>query len=103
MPIVPAFCWSCPMHRQIAGKLTGPVTKWIVLAVWLVVVVVASGFAAKLTDVQNNESSSWLPASAEATRALDKLGAFQDPNALPTTVVYQSVSGPLSKADLARI
>ena len=24
------------MHRQIAGKLTGPVTKWFVLAVWLV-------------------------------------------------------------------
>ena len=24
------------MHRQIAGKLTGPVTKWIVLGVSLV-------------------------------------------------------------------
>jgi RND superfamily putative drug exporter len=91
------------MHRQIAGKLTGPVTKWIVLAIWLVVVVVASGFAAKLTDVQNNEASSWLPASAESTRALDKLGAFQDPDALPTTVVYESDSGPLNEADLARI
>ena len=29
------------MHRQIAGKLTGRVTKWIVLAAWLVIVVVA--------------------------------------------------------------
>src|SRR6476646_7458260 len=91
------------MHRQIAGKLTGRVTKWVVLVAWLVIVVAASGFAAKLTDVQNNEASSWLPASAEATRALDKLDAFQDPNALPTTVVYQSDSGPLSKADLAQI
>src|SRR6478735_6605713 len=91
------------MHRQIAGKLTGRVTKWIVLVAWLIIVVVASGFAAKLTDVQNNESSSWLPASAESTRALDKLNAFQDPNNLPTTVVYESDSGPLSKADLAQI
>src|SRR6476620_3919545 len=91
------------MHRQIAGKLTGRVTKWIVLVAWLIIVVVASGFAAKLTDVQNNEASSWLPASAEATRALDKLDAFQDPNALHTTVVYESDSGPLSKADLAQI
>jgi RND superfamily putative drug exporter len=91
------------MHRQIAGKLTGRVTKWIVLVVWIIVLFVAAGFAAKLTDVQNNEASSWLPASAEATRALDKLDAFQDPNALPTTVVYQSDSGPLSRADLARI
>ncbi len=91
------------MHRQIAGKLTGRVTKWIVLAVWLVVVVVAGGFAAKLTDVQNNEASSWLPSSAESTRALDRLGAFQNPNAIPTVVVYRSTSGPLDRATLATI
>ena len=91
------------MHRQIAGKLTGRITKWIVLAAWIAILVIASGFASKLTDVQNNESSSWLPASAESTRALDKLNAFQDPNNLPTTVVYESDSGPLSKADLAQI
>ena len=88
------------MHRQIAGKLTGRVTKWIVLVAWLIIVVVASGFAAKLSDVQNNESSSWLPASAESTRALDKLDAFQDPEAIPTVVVYERTSG-LTPADLA--
>ena len=59
------------MHRQIAGKLTSPVTKWIVLAAWVVVFGVAGMFASKLTDVQNNEASSWLPASAESTKALD--------------------------------
>jgi RND superfamily putative drug exporter len=91
------------MHRQIAGRLTGRVTKWIVLVVWLVVVVVASGFAAKLTDVQNNEASSWLPSSAESTRALDKLEPFQDPDAIPTVVVYSSDDGPLSDATLATI
>ena len=67
------------MHRQIAGRLTGRVTKWIVLAFWLVTVVVASTFAAKLTDVQNNEASSWLPASAESTKALEKLGPSRTP------------------------
>ena len=91
------------MHPQIAGKLTGRVSKVIVLALWLVVVIVAAGFAAKLTDVQNNESSSWLPASAESTRALDRLAAFQDPNAIPTVVVYRSTSGPLDRATLAAI
>jgi len=88
------------MHRQIAGKLTGPVTKWIVLVAWLIVVAASMGFAAKLTDVQNNESSSWLPASAESTRALDKLAPFQDPDAIPTVVVYERSSG-LTPADLA--
>jgi RND superfamily putative drug exporter len=90
------------MHRQIAGKLTGPVTKWIVLALWIVVVVVASGFAAKLTDVQDNQAQSWLPSSAESTKALDKLAPFQDENDIPTTIVYLRTSG-LTAADLATI
>ncbi|QIX26269.1 MMPL family transporter [Nocardioides sp. JQ2195] len=81
------------MHRQIAGKLTGPVTKWLVVFVWLGLAVVASGFAQKLTDVQNNEAVSWLPGDAESTRALDKLATFQDPDEIPTTVVYQRDGG----------
>jgi RND superfamily putative drug exporter len=90
------------MHRQIAGKLTGRVTKWIVLAVWIVIFVVSSGFAQKLTDVQNNEAASWLPASAESTKALDKLAPFQDVNDIPTTLVYYREGG-LTPADLAAI
>jgi len=88
------------MHRQIAGKLTGPITKWIVLAVWVLVFAGAGVFAQKLADVQNNEASSWLPASAESTRALEKLGPFQDQNAIPTVVVYERESG-LTEQDLA--
>lgn len=90
------------MHRQIAGKLTGPVTKWIVL---VAVVVIAGGlasFSAKLIDVQNNETESWLPESAESTRAFEKLEAFQDPYDVGTTVVYHRASG-LSADDLAAI
>ena len=88
------------MHRQIAGKLTGPVTKWVVLLAWVAIMALASGFASKLTDVQNNEASSWLPASAESTRALEKLAPFQDENDLPTIVVYERDSG-LTPQDLS--
>src|SRR4051794_21542948 len=87
------------MHRQIAGKLTSPVTKWIVLAAWVLVFMVSGMFASKLTDVQDNEASSWLPSSAESTKALDKLAPFQDENDLPTIVVY-SRAGGLTQADL---
>jgi putative drug exporter of the RND superfamily len=90
------------MHRQIAGKLTGRVTKWIVLAAWIVIMVVASGFAQKLTDVQNNEASSWLPASAESTKALTKLAPFMDENDIPTIIVYQR-DGGLTSDDLSAI
>ena len=51
------------MHRQIAGKLTGRVTKWVVLVLWILAVGVAGNYASQLTDVQNNEASSWLPAT----------------------------------------
>src|SRR5215213_8912826 len=88
------------MHRQVAGKLTGRVTKWVVLAFWILTVGVAGAFASKLTDVQNNEASSWLPATAESTRAFEKLTPFQDPDAIPTVVVYERASG-LSPDDIA--
>src|SRR4051794_27533558 len=90
------------MHRQIAGKLTSPVTKWIVLAAWIVVFGVASGFAQKLTDVQDNEAWSWLPGNAESTKALNELKPFQDPNDIPTIVVYHRAGG-LTADDLQAI
>ena len=52
------------MHRQIAGSLTGRVTKWIVLVAVLVITGIMAGFSTQLADVQNNEASSWLPGSA---------------------------------------
>src|SRR3569623_463854 len=96
------LCWTTDMHRQIAGRLTGRVTKWLVLALWVLVVMVAGPLAGKLTDVQDNQSSSWLPASAESTKALDQLAPFQDQNEIPTVLVYEKTSG-LSKTDLAEI
>jgi RND superfamily putative drug exporter len=90
------------MHRQIAGKLTGRVTKWLVLAFWIILVAVMGGFAAKLSGVQDNQAQSWLPSSAESTKALDKLAPFQDENDIPTTIVYLRPSG-LTPADLTKI
>src|SRR6478672_7612091 len=90
------------MHLQIAGRLTGRVTKWVVLAFWVVVLVIASGFASTLTDVQNNEAASWLPSSAESTRALEKLAPFRDQNDIPTVVVYTRTGG-LTSEDLSAI
>jgi RND superfamily putative drug exporter len=88
------------MHLQIADKFTGRLAKWLVLGFWLAVFVAGGTFSGKLADVQNNEAQSWLPESAESTRALEKLTPFQDPNAIPTVVVYERESG-LSGADLS--
>src|SRR5918994_265189 len=88
------------MNRQLAGALTGRVSKWIVLVAWLLLFGGSFVFAAKLADVQNSEASSWLPESAESTRAFEKLEPFQDPNALATVVVYEKTEG-LTEEDLA--
>ena len=88
------------MHRQIAGKLTGRVTKWVVLVVWIALFAGAGSLSAKLIDVQNNEASSWLPGSAESTKVVNELSDTLNPNDIPTLVVYQRSSG-LTQADLA--
>ena len=90
------------MHRQIAGKPTGRVTKWIVLVAAIVLMVIMSGFNAKLIDVQNNEASSWLPESAESTKVVEELTGTVDPNDIPTLVVYEREGG-LTDADLAEM
>lgn len=90
------------MHAQIAGRLTGRVTKWLVLVAWVVVVGFASGLNAKLVDVQNNEAASWLPESAESTRVAEELSSTVDPNDIPTLVVYDKPGG-LTDADRAEI
>ena len=90
------------MHRQIAGRLTSPVTKWVVAVIALLVFFPMAALGSKLTDVQNNEAASWLPDSAESTKALDRLAPFQDSNDIPTIVVYHRAGG-LTPDDLAAI
>src|SRR5215207_6935507 len=88
------------MHRQIAGSLTGRVSKWIVFAAVIVITGFMATFSAQLTSVQNNEASSWLPESAESTKVLEELSETVDPNDIPTLVVYHR-DGGLTDDDLA--
>ncbi|TIC84326.1 MMPL family transporter [Nocardioides sp. GY 10127] len=91
------------MNRQLAGSLTGPVTKWLVLVAWLVAAGALGGLSSKLVDVQDNQASSWLPASAESTKVVEALAPVTDPNQIPTLVVYEADSGTLDDAAKAAI
>ena len=90
------------MHRQIAGKLTGPVTKWVVLVAVLLLTGVLGALGGQLADVKNNEQSSWVPSSAESTRVADQLSGEINPNDIPTLVAYHRPGG-LTEDDLAAI
>ncbi|KJY27851.1 hypothetical protein VR45_33900, partial [Streptomyces sp. NRRL S-495] len=74
--------------RRLAELPCGHRSKWVVLALWLVLLVVAGPLAGKLTDVEDNQASSWLPGNAESTQVLDEQRAFQPVDTAQAVVVY---------------
>jgi RND superfamily putative drug exporter len=76
------------------GLISGRLSKFAVLALWLVLATVGGMFAAKLAEVQNNDALSALPKSAETTKALDRAeAAFPGSNRLVAVVVYARDAG----------
>ncbi len=78
--------------------------KWVFLAAWLVAMfaVGAAKLPEKFDDAQKNESSSYLPADAESTKALEASKEIQGGELAPIVIVYRRDAG-LEKADFARI
>jgi len=87
--------------RGLAWLVCGRWTKWIVLALWLVVFAVLGPLAGKLTGVEKNDNSAWLPGSAESTKVLHEQRTFQPQDTAPAIVVYERAGG-LTDADRAK-
>ncbi|SDD12155.1 putative drug exporter of the RND superfamily [Sanguibacter gelidistatuariae] len=87
---------------RIAGWITHPFAKWVVIGFWVVVALALSPLAGKLTAAQDNDAKSWLPASAESTQVLNIASSFTSPNTIPAVVVYVRESG-LTPQDLAKV
>ncbi|MEU1434265.1 MMPL family transporter [Streptomyces sp. NPDC005786] len=85
----------------VAALICGRRTKWLVVVLWLIVFVIASPLAQKLTDAQDNDATSWLPSSAESTQVLESSKDFR-PEVITAIVVYAREGG-LTGADNARI
>ena len=64
-------------RRRIAHLVCGRRSKWVVLALWLAVMMLAFPLAQKLTDAQDNDAASWLPGSAESTQVLEESKEFR--------------------------
>ncbi|MEU8628093.1 MMPL family transporter [Streptomyces sp. NPDC048669] len=84
-----------------AALVCGRRTKWLVVALWLIVLVVAAPLAQKLTGAQDNDATTWLPSSAESTKVLESSKDFR-PQIITTVVVYAREGG-LTGADRSRI
>ncbi len=73
----------------------------VLILLWLVIGGVAGPLSAKLTSVQKNDNASYLPASAESTKALELQKKFQQQDVLPAIIVYERASG-VTPQDLAK-
>ncbi len=79
------------MHTDAVSK------RWIFPALIVLIWLGAGGLlgpsAGKLSTVQQNDNSAYLPRTAEATKALDVLKKFQDQQTLPATVIFVRDAG----------
>jgi RND superfamily putative drug exporter len=86
---------------RIGHLVCGRWSKWVVLAVWLGILAVAGPLAGKLTGVEKNDNSAWLPGGAESTQVAELTKRFQPDEVAPAVIVYERQSG-LTAADKAR-
>src|SRR3712207_7931 len=81
--------------------------RWILPAVvallWLGLAGPLGSFSGKLTSVQENDSTAFLPDSAESTRVTELQRAFATERSLPVILLWESDDGPLDQARLAAI
>jgi len=87
----------------VARFVSGRRTKWLVIALWIVAVAGLSPLAAKVADVTNDETASFLPEGSESTRVQELLkDRFPGGETSIGLIVYRREGG-LTAADRAQI
>ncbi|MBZ4320824.1 MMPL family transporter [Streptomyces huiliensis] len=89
------------MLRKLAALPSGRVGKWVVIALWTVVLVPALMLAGKLGDAEENDNSAWLPGNAESTAVVERARKVTPVDSVPAIVVYERAAG-VTQADLAK-
>ncbi|WUH92879.1 MMPL family transporter [Streptomyces sp. NBC_00433] len=89
------------MLRKLAALPSGRVGKWVVIAIWAVLLVPAMMFAGKLTGAEQNDNSAWLPGNAESTAVVQRAEKLMPTDTVPAIVVYDRAGG-VTDADMAK-
>ena len=88
--------------RWFADLPGGRRTKFAVLGVWLVILVVIGPLAGKFEDVQENDPADYLPGKAESVQAINVLEDFPSGDISDAITVFNR-DGGLTVADRAAI
>ncbi|WP_231707077.1 MMPL family transporter [Tsukamurella sputi] len=85
------------MNDTISSRRPVRRVRWLLpallLILWLAIGATGGPFAGKLGDVQANDNTAFLPASAEATEVAKAHSAFQDSSRIPAVVALERGSG----------
>ena len=86
-----------------ASFVTGRRSKWVVLALWIVIAFALFPVGAKLSDETQDDTQSYLPESAESTEVVEILDSeFPDGETTQGLIVYKREGG-LTPADREKI
>jgi putative drug exporter of the RND superfamily len=91
--------------RSLLTFAAGRRAKWIVFAIWFLVIFVAAvpaNLPGKFEDAESNEATSYLPGDAESTAALHATESLQNGELAPAVIVFRRASG-LTATDLRTI
>lgn len=72
----------------------------LVIVVWLGIASVGGPFFGKISEVSTNDQTSFLPASADATKVQERSSEFRDESGAPAIIVLER-DGGLTSTDLA--
>lgn len=87
--------------KQLVTAPGGRRTKWLVLAVWILLVATLGPLAGKLGDVEDTGPNAFLPRSAESAELNTELEKFRgdpDDEIMPAVAVYSVPDGTMTDA-----
>ncbi|MFW6691758.1 MMPL family transporter [Streptomyces sp. MAR4 CNX-425] len=87
--------------KQLVAAPGGRRTKWLVLAVWILLVAALGPLAGKLGDVEETGPNAFLPRSAESAElntALERFRGGSDDEIMPAVAVYTVADGTMTDA-----
>jgi putative drug exporter of the RND superfamily len=89
--------------RNLIALPASPRAKWVYALVWLLLALLAGSFAGKFQGAQRNDPSSYLPGSAESSKALAQSKTITGGDEVTDTIVVYRRSPQLQSGDLAAI
>jgi len=75
--------------------------RWVILALWIIVIGVSAPLAGRIGDVEENGSGAFLPGSSDSLKVANLLAGFDTGDSIAAVVVYHRDEG-LTQKDQAK-